>query len=84
MAEATSFLGVSKSTSSNSLSPFGAQNVYLGAASQTLLTEVKVRASATQDHALTMNSDAFDNRGKLSGALHCRLFKIRERRQSQR
>ena len=32
-----------------SLSHFGAQNMYLSAASQTLLTEVKVRASATRD-----------------------------------
>ena len=32
----------------------------------------------------TMNSDALDNIGKLSGALHYRLLKIRERRQNQR
>ena len=35
--------GNSKRISSNSLSPFGAQNKEIGAALQTLLTEVKLR-----------------------------------------
>ena len=34
--------GNSKRTSGNSLSPLGAQNKYIGAASRTLLTEVKL------------------------------------------
>ena len=35
--------GFSKRTSSDSLSPLGAQNEDIGATSQTLLTEVKLR-----------------------------------------
>ena len=48
--------GFSKRTSDNSLSPLGAQNEDIGAASQTLLTEVKLRQRRRLGNPLTFNS----------------------------
>ena len=48
--------GSSKRTSGNSLSPLGAQNEDIGATSQTLLTEVKLRQRRRLGNPLTFNS----------------------------